>query len=104
MTAGVRFSDPLKKAIIIERLLSALNSAQAVQRYLTSVACPDGADVCHTLSSLCHMRAFTLVRDFLDPRPAPRYPSQLCSYSQRNLDATLSIRSWRRRFPGLEMQ
>lgn len=104
MTAGVRFADPLKKAIILERLLSAQLSVMLIEDDQPD-SIPDGAEPLLLAVRKClYLRAFMLVREFLDPKEARRYPVDVIGKRSPYYCYRREIRRWRRRFPDLELQ
>ena len=101
---AARFRDPLLKAICLERLSSALTSADHL--YAQTMLIPDN-NLLHLIGLvrlLVHLRLFVLLRDFLDPRPLARHPALMVDVQPPRSTWVEAVRGWRRDFPTVEWQ
>ena len=101
---AARFADPQLKAICLERLSSALTSAEHLHAQTMLIPDPDLASLVRIVAQLIHLRLFVLLRDFVDPRPLPRHPAQMIDIQPPRSRWVEQVRGWRRKFPTVEWQ
>ena len=98
---AARFADPQREAIVLERLSSQLPILNTTLLGCQARRADEEARLVNHLRLLVDWRLFILLRDFLDPRPASRYPACMRHQGVTIAEIIQGVRSWRQKFPTL---
>jgi len=101
---SARERDPQLRAVCLERLSSALTSAQHLYMQTLALPDPDLTRLAGTGRRLIELRLFVLLRDFVDPRSMPRHPALMSDIQPPRSYWVECFRGWRKKYPTVEWQ